>query len=80
MRSSVTRIGRYARLHAVATLLVSLCGCASIDLDYPRVESTAPVDTDDTYLGSRYAELVESKPEAESGFYPLLDGIDALTA
>jgi putative cardiolipin synthase len=59
-------------------LFLVLTGCASIDFDYPRIESTAMVDTKDTFLGSRLQELVESKPESESGFYPLRSGIDAL--
>ena len=68
------------RFFLVATLIALLTGCASIDFDYPRLESTAAVDTSDTYLGSRAAELFASKSETESGFYPLNDGIDALTA
>ena len=80
MSSSVTSAKKYWRLHVAGILFVLLAGCASIDFDYPRIESTAPTDTDDTFLGSQLTELVESKPEAESGFYPLLDGIDALTA
>ena len=80
MNSSVASITGHGRFHLAAALILLLSGCASIDFDYPRIESTAPLDTDDTFLGSQLAELVESKPEAESGFYPLLDGIDALTA
>ena len=57
-----------------------LSGCASIDFDYPRVESEVIVDTRDTYLGTRLVELVASRPESESGFYPLPSGIDALAA
>jgi len=57
-----------------------LAGCASIDFDYPRVESTAVLDTEDTYLGVKFAELAESRPKSESGFYPLRSGIDALAA
>ncbi len=80
MSRSVTSAKKYWRLHVAGILFVLLTGCASIDFDYPRIESTAPLDTDDTFLGSEFAELVASKPEAESGFYPLLDGIDALAA
>jgi len=69
----------YGRFHVAGVLFAVLGGCASIDFDYPRVESTAPLDTDVTLLGSKLAELVASKPEAESGFYPLQDGIDALS-
>jgi putative cardiolipin synthase len=70
----------HVRFCLAATLIAMLTGCASIDFDYPRVESTTVVDTSDTYLGSRAAELIASKSETESGFYPLADGIDALTA
>lgn len=64
----------------MVVILAVLSGCASIDFDYPRVESTAAVDTDNSYLGSWATRLVATKPEAESGFYPLQDGIDALSA
>ncbi len=60
--------------------LVLLTGCASIDFDYPRVESTAVLETEDTRLGTRVAELSTSKPADQSGFYVLRDGIEALTA
>ena len=72
-----TRLGRSA---AIAGLFAVLTGCASIDFDYPRVESTLLIGTGDTYLETKTAALVASKPDAESGFYPLPDGIDALTA
>ena len=74
MRTSCSRIAISAWLLAV------LAGCASIDFDYPRVESTAVLDTEDTYLGVKFAELTESRPKSESGFYPLRSGIDALAA
>ncbi len=74
MRTSCSRIAISAWLLAV------LAGCASIDFDYPRVESTAVLDTEDTYLGVKFAELAESRPKSESGFYPLRSGIDALAA
>ncbi|RZV34593.1 MAG: phospholipase D family protein [Chromatiales bacterium] len=62
-------------------LLVLLCtGCASIDFDYPRTPSTAAEDTDNTYLGSRVSALSAVHPPGLSGFYPLRDGIDALSA
>lgn len=67
------------RLFGFVSLLV-LTGCASIDFDYPREVSMAPTDTDDTWLGQQYAEAVADLPTGQSGFYPLEDGIDALTA
>ncbi len=68
-------------MRSAYTLLASvLCGCASIDFDYPRVESSAPSDTDQTWLGQRYAAVEAAIPSGQSGFYPLENGIDALTA
>lgn len=74
----VSEVG--GRFILVAAILISLSGCASIDFDYPRVASTTLIGNGDTYLETKFAELIESKPEAQSGFYPLPDGIDALTA
>ena len=56
-----------------------MTGCASIDFDYPREESTALMDTTETYLGKKVALLSADKPKSGSGFYPLSDGIDALS-
>jgi putative cardiolipin synthase len=55
-------------------------GCASIDFDYPRTESTAPIpaDTADTVLGRLVHEMPEDLPPGQSGFYIVKDGIDAL--
>ncbi len=64
----------------VAIFLATLSGCASIDFDYPRVESTVIVDTDDSYLADRTEQLAESSSDGGSGFHPLPDGIDALAA
>ena len=61
----------------VATAL--LCGCASVDFDYPKPASSALTDTDDTYLGQRLAGLADQHP-GESGFFPIGNGIDALAA
>jgi putative cardiolipin synthase len=62
----------------IVALLAS--GCATIDFDYPREESTALMDTTETHLGTRVAQLSADRPGDESGFYPLNDGIDALSA
>ena len=56
-----------------------LCGCATVDFDYPKPASDALTDTDDTYLGQRLAGLADQHP-GESGFFPLGNGIDALAA
>jgi putative cardiolipin synthase len=65
------------RLFLILTLAL-VSGCASIDFDYPRAESTAPTDTEDTHLGRALADVVSGKPEDHAGFYPLADGVDAL--
>jgi len=66
--------------YLLALIFALQAGCASIDFDYPREESTAIVATDDSFLGSATARLTASAPEGESGFHPLSDGIDALAA
>ena len=56
-----------------------LAGCASIDFDYPRIESTAVTDTADTRLGAWATELVAVETAGYSGFLALSDGIHALS-
>jgi len=58
--------------------LVFICGCASVDFDYPKSVSTAPTDTADTHFGKQLVGRAEEHPD-QSGFYPLSDGIDALS-
>jgi putative cardiolipin synthase len=70
---------RLLRQHVFIALTVLVSGCATIDLDYPRTDSRAYTDTDDTQLGRAVSEHKSSQPE-ESGFFPLVDGIDALAA
>jgi putative cardiolipin synthase len=70
--------GNRAATFLLALVLVS--GCASVDFDYPKTESHAFPDTDDTYLGVHLSDLVARKPADQSGFYPLPDGVDALAA
>lgn len=60
--------------------LVFTAGCASIDYEYPRSESTFIPDTADTYLGRTIGPDVATMPPDQSGFLPLRDGIDALAA
>jgi putative cardiolipin synthase len=62
----------------LATALAFLCGCASVDFDMPKTVSTAPTDTADTYLGKQLVGIADEHPD-QSGFYPLSDGIDALS-
>ncbi len=61
----------------VATAL--LCGCASVDFDYPKPESHVVTDTEDSFLGQRLAEQASQHP-GEAGFFPISDGIEALAA
>ncbi|MGI9342963.1 MAG: phospholipase D family protein [Gammaproteobacteria bacterium] len=61
---------------AIVQLVV---GCATVDFDAPKVATSAVTDTAGTALGRE----IESWPRVqagESGFYVLLDGIDALSA
>ena len=64
----------------LAAGLLGLGGCASIDFDYPRSESYALTDTDDTYLGREISDAGFDYPPEQSGFHPLHDGVDALAA
>ena len=61
-------------------VMALLTGCATIDFDYPRTESVTIENTEETRLGKRVAELSAVHPESTSGFYPLVDGIEALSA
>jgi putative cardiolipin synthase len=74
------RMTGHARFCLAAAILVFITGCASIDFDYPREESTATTDTSETFLGSKSAVISAARQEGHSGFHPLEDGIDALTA
>lgn len=64
---------------AAAVMALFLAGCATAPLDFPKDQSEAMVGTQDTYLGKEVAAWVEKHP-GKSGFYPLVEGIDALGA
>ncbi len=66
------------RFVAIAALGV-FSGCASVDFDYPKPESTVLTDTDDTYLAEQFRGVADQHP-GKAGFYPMSDGIDALAA
>ena len=70
-------IGRLASL--TFALLLS-AGCASVDYDYPRSESYFLPDTQNTYLARELGPIVANKPQDQSGFYPMSNGIDALAS
>ena len=60
-------------------ILATLCGCATVDFNYPKTISRAPIDTDDTRIGRHFEGLAKKHP-GKSGFYPVVDGIDSLAA
>lgn len=64
---------------ALLGITAFLSGCAGIDFDYPRAESTALQGTADTDLGREIRPVLAGKPAGESAFYPLSDGIEALS-
>jgi len=66
------------RLIALVIIFSTLASCASVDFDYPKEDTRALSDTDDTHFGKISKELVASHPAGESGFYPMADAIDAL--
>ncbi len=69
-------------LHAslVVLVLFTAAGCATIDYDYPRQQTFVLPDTGDTRLGTTVAPIVAEQPPEQSGFYPMNNGVDALTA
>jgi len=67
------------RQACLLTVFAALYGCASVDFDYPKSESVALTDTADTHLGRQFAGLAADHP-GESGFFPMVDGIDALAS
>jgi putative cardiolipin synthase len=72
-------LNRLFRIAAITLLLLSVAGCATIDYDYPRAESYFLPDTSDTELAKAIEPLVALHPPDQSGFYPMNDGVDALT-
>ena len=64
------------RFFAPLALIVN--GCATVDFDYPKETSTAPVDTADTFLGQAVLRLADGEAPDHSGFYLMMDGVDAL--
>ena len=61
----------------LATLLAG--GCAAVPLDVPKAESLAIPVTADTFIGAAAERWSKRYPD-QSGFYPLLNGMDALGA
>jgi len=71
------RIGKIAA--AALPLAVFLGGCASGPVDYPRTDSSVITDTQETTAGRHVAKWRQGHP-GMSGFYPLVNGMDALGA
>lgn len=67
------------RYCAALACVALLSACASVDFDAPREPSFALTDTDDTQLGRNLGPEREAR-YPQSGFYPLFQGIDALSA
>lgn len=79
-RCAPRRSGLWRARHAAALGVCAIVGgCATVDFDTPRKFSTAIEPALDTYLGRRVAEAPPTAPD-ESGFYVLIDGIEALAA
>lgn len=70
---------RRLALFCLPIVLVA-AGCATVDFHYPKETSTAPIGTDDTFLGRAVADLSAGQPPDHSGFYLMLDGVDALAS
>ncbi|UCH48626.1 MAG: phospholipase D family protein [Betaproteobacteria bacterium] len=67
------------RYSFIALLLLAFAGCATVDFDYPREASVAIDANEDTTLKRRVDEWLAEHP-GPSGFYPLVNGTDALGA
>ena len=64
----------------ITTLLIDLMGCASVDFEHPKEVTTTIQSTGDTHIGRQVEDLVATFPDGYSGFIPIFDGIDALSA
>jgi putative cardiolipin synthase len=73
-------MSRLFRINVIALILLFAAGCATIDYDYPRSESHFLPDTSDTHLGKLVEPEVAKHPPDQSGFYPMNDGVDALSS
>lgn len=75
--------GNHARSLSTAFAFVAIvflvCGCASIDFDYPREPSVSLAPSANTALANAIRPLTTNQPDAQAGFHPLADGIDALS-
>jgi putative cardiolipin synthase len=74
-----TRLLRIAAIGLMLIALVTLAGCASAPLDYPKETSVAIADTSDTRQAARADEWLDGRTDV-SGFYPFSQGFDAFGA
>ena len=64
---------------AILIATMTLSSCATVPLNLPKTESTAIDDTSSTYF-SRAAESLDQLHDGQSGFFPFVNGMDALGA
>ena len=69
----------FSRLSMISFILLTMAGCASVPLDYPKTPAVTLTDTDDTYLAKESAQWRDGQLQA-NGFYPLTEGKDAFGA
>jgi putative cardiolipin synthase len=67
------------RIFTAILFALLLAGCATAPLDFPKDHSEAITDTADTRLGKDVVKW-SAAHSGQSGFYPLVAGIDALGA
>ncbi|MDH3714561.1 MAG: phospholipase D family protein [Gammaproteobacteria bacterium] len=67
------------RFAILAALCIAIGACASVPLDYPKEHSVAIADTSDTTIATDVMEWTDAH-NGLSGFYPLVEGMDALGA
>jgi putative cardiolipin synthase len=61
------------------TLVFCLTGCTSLPSRQGQIDSFAPDDTGNTYLGIKFSGVIQKHP-GRSGFVILSDGLDAFAA
>ncbi|WP_279246115.1 phospholipase D family protein [Candidatus Litorirhabdus singularis] len=67
------------KLIQILALAALAAGCSTVDFDYPKPESSALSETQDTYLAKHFRGAGDSYPEDYAGFQTLSDGIEALS-
>jgi cardiolipin synthase C len=67
----------FSRTLIFVVFISLVAGCATVPTDFPKQYSEAISDTRDTRLGQRVTQWTENHA-GKSGFYPLIEGMDAL--